>query len=71
MKILYFYQYFSTSRGSWGTRVHEFTSEWVKKGHSVTVITSVYAKSDLKASKFIEVQTFDGVKVMRFSNFPS
>jgi glycosyltransferase involved in cell wall biosynthesis len=64
MKILYFYQYFSTSRGSWGTRVHEFTSEWVKKGHSVTVITSVYAKSDLKASKFIEVQTFDGVKVI-------
>lgn len=64
MKILYFYQYFSTSRGSWGTRVHEFTSEWVKKGHTVTVITSVYAKSDLQARKFIEVQTFDGVKVI-------
>jgi len=64
MKILYFYQYFSTSRGSWGTRVHEFTAEWVKKGHSVTVITSVYAKSDLSARKFIDVQTFDGVKVI-------
>jgi glycosyltransferase involved in cell wall biosynthesis len=64
MKILYFYQYFSTSRGSWGTRVHEFTAEWVKKGHSVTVVTSVYAKSDLSARKFIEVQTFDGVKVV-------
>ncbi len=64
MKILYFYQYFSTAQGSWGTRVHEFTAEWVKKGHSVTVITSVYAKSDLSARKFIEVQTFDGVKVI-------
>lgn len=64
MRILYFYQYFSTSKGSWGTRVHEFTSEWVKKGHKVTVITSVYSKSDLAATKFIEVQEFEQVKVI-------
>lgn len=63
MKILYFYQYFSTSNGSWGTRVHEFTREWVKHGHEVTVVSSIYSKSDLMADKFIEDQDFDGVKV--------
>ncbi len=63
MKILYFYQYFSTSNGSWGTRVHEFTREWVKQGHEVTVVTSVYSKSDVNASKFIEDQIIDGVHV--------
>jgi len=63
LKILYFYQYFSTSKGSWGTRVHEFTREWVKQGHEVTVVSSIYSKSDLKADRFIENQYFDGVKV--------
>lgn len=63
MKIVYFYQYFSTPKGSWGTRVYEFASEWVKKGHEVTVITSIYSKSDIKASKFIEEQHINGIKV--------
>ena len=63
MKIIYFYQYFSTSNGSWGTRVHEFGREWVKAGHSVRVISSIYAKSDLHARHFIEQQWFDGVEV--------
>ncbi|WP_026968946.1 glycosyltransferase family 4 protein [Algoriphagus terrigena] len=64
MKILYFYQYFATSKGSWGTRVHEFTREWVKDGHEVTVVTSVYSKSDISSKKFIDTQYFDGVKVI-------
>lgn len=64
MKILYFYQYFATSNGSWGTRVHEFTKEWVKKGQQVTVITSVYSKSDISASGFIETKYYEGVKVI-------
>ncbi|MBA4283798.1 MAG: glycosyltransferase WbuB [Candidatus Puniceispirillum sp.] len=64
MKILYFYQYFATSKGSWGTRVHEFTREWAKKGHEVTVVTSVYSKSDIASSKFIDAQYFEGVKVI-------
>jgi glycosyltransferase involved in cell wall biosynthesis len=63
LKILYFYQYFSTSNGSWGTRVHEFTREWVKEGHEVTVVTSIYSKSDLKAKHFLELQKIDGVNV--------
>lgn len=64
MKILYFYQYFSTPKGAWGTRVYEFAKEWVKKGHEVTVVTAVYVKSDLQPKKFIDIQYFDGIKVI-------
>jgi len=63
MKILYFYQYFSTPKGSWGTRVYEFTRIWVEQGHDVTVVTGVYSKSDILASKLLETQYIDGVKV--------
>lgn len=63
MRIVYFYQYFSTPKGAWGTRVYEFAAEWVKKGHHVTVVTSVYSKSDLKANRFLETQWIDGIEV--------
>lgn len=63
MKIVYFYQYFSTPNGSWGTRVYEFTKEWVKAGHQVTVISSIYTKSDLTAHKMVEDQYFEGIHV--------
>lgn len=63
MKILYFYQYFSTPKGAWGTRVYEFAKEWVKEGHEVTVVTSIYSKSDLQASKLVENQYFEGIHV--------
>jgi glycosyltransferase involved in cell wall biosynthesis len=63
MRILYFYQYFSTSKGSWGTRVHEFAQNWVAAGHEVIVVTAIYAKSDIKASRLIEDQFHDGIKV--------
>jgi len=61
VKIVYFYQYFSTPKGSWGTRVYEFCKEWVAQGNEVTVVTSIYAKSDLVASKLIEDQFIDGI----------
>ena len=65
MRVLYFYQYFSTSQGSWGTRVHEFTKEWIanKPDLKVKVITSLYYKSDLKSNKFWSTQKFDGIDV--------
>lgn len=63
MKIVYFYQYFSTPKGSWGTRVYEFCKNWVEAGHDVTVVSSIYSKSDLTATKFVEDQVFDGIKV--------
>lgn len=64
MKILYFYQYFSTPNGSWGTRVYDFAKEWVEQGHEVTVVTSVYTKSDLKPTKFFERLNYDGIEVL-------
>ncbi|WP_160069581.1 glycosyltransferase family 4 protein [Sphingobacterium bovisgrunnientis] len=63
MRIVYFYQYFSSPKGAWGTRVYEFAKEWVDEGHEVTVVSSIYSKSDLKAKKLIEDQVFDGIKV--------
>lgn len=63
MKIIYFYQYFTTPKGSYGTRVYEFTKDWVKRGHEVTVVTSVYSKSDIRSKKFLETQVIDGIKL--------
>lgn len=63
MKILYFYQYFSTPKGAWGTRVYEFATEWVEQGHEVTVVTSVYNKSDLKTTGLLDTQWIDGIQV--------
>ncbi|MGA0560267.1 glycosyltransferase family 4 protein [Larkinella sp. VNQ87] len=63
MKIIYFYQYFSTPKGSWGTRVYDFAKRWTEEGHEVTVVTSIYAKSDLKASRWSEEQLIDGIRV--------
>lgn len=60
---MYFYQYFTTPKGSYGTRVYEFTKRWVDLGHDVTVVTSVYAKSDIRAEKFLEDQEYDGIKL--------
>ena len=61
MKILYFYQYFSTSEGAWGTRVYEFAKHWVSLGHQVSVVTSVYAKSDLKGEGLVGRQQVEGI----------
>ena len=63
MTILYFYQYFTTPKGSYGTRVYEFTKNWVKRGHKVIVVTSPYAKSDIRATKFLETQLIDGINL--------
>ena len=64
MKILYFYQYFSTSEGAWGTRVYEFARNWVKEGHTVTVVTSVYSKSNLKTNRLVSRQMIEGIEVI-------
>ena len=64
MNILYLYQYFTTPAGSYGTRAYDFASEWVKLGHKVTILTSVYYKSDIRPKKLIEVQYFSGIRVI-------
>jgi len=72
MKILFFYQYFTTPKGSWGTRAYEFARRWVAAGDQVTVVTSVYDKSDLDPSGLVERLEVDGIDVrvvnVRLSN---
>ncbi len=64
MKILIFYQYFGTPQGGWSTRYYEFTRRWVSAGHEVTVVTSPYYKSDIRAKGFISRQLVDGVRLI-------
>jgi glycosyltransferase involved in cell wall biosynthesis len=63
MKILYFYQYFTTPKGSYNTRVYEFTRRWVNAGDSVTVVTSVFDRSDLRPRKLLSRLQIEGVEV--------
>ena len=64
MKILYVYQYFGTPGGSWSTRAYELSRRWVQKGHEVTVVTSPYDKSDIKASKYLERRELEGIRLI-------
>ncbi len=64
MKILFVYQYFGTPAGSWSTRVYELTRRWVADGHDVTVITSPYDKSDIKAKGMVSRQEIEGIKLI-------
>lgn len=63
MRILYFYQYFNTPRGSYGGRMYEFARRWVAAGHQVTVVSSVYDKSDLRPGSFLSRHRIDGIDV--------
>jgi glycosyltransferase involved in cell wall biosynthesis len=63
MKIIVFHQYFSTNNGSYGTRIYEFCKNWVQAGHQVTVVTSVYYKSNLKGKSLGKEVFFDGIRV--------
>lgn len=62
-KIVVVYQYFTTPKGSWSTRIYELTRRWVALGHEVTVITAPYEKSDINASRFISERIVDGIKL--------
>lgn len=64
MKVLIFYQYFGTPKGSWSTRFYEFSKRWVDAGHQVTVVTAPYEKSDIVATKFIERQVIEGINLI-------
>ena len=64
MNILIFYQYFGTPKGGWSTRMYELPKAWIAEGHQVTVVTTPYDKSDIKATKFIDKQFFDGIEVI-------
>jgi len=64
MRIVVFYQYFGTPKGSWSTRVYELVRRWVSEGHHVTVVTSPYYKSDIRAEKFITRKEFEGINLV-------
>lgn len=64
MKIVYFYQYFGTTKGGWSTRVYEMTRRWVQAGHEVTVVTGLYDRSDLKAKGLITRIEIEGIQVI-------
>lgn len=64
MKIIVVYQYFGTPNGSWSTRIYELTKRWVVSGNEVTVITSPYDKSDIRAQGFISKQNIDGINLV-------
>jgi len=63
-KVLVFYQYYCTPRGSWGTRYYEFTRRWAAAGHDVTVVTSIYDKSDLIPTGFVTRFDIEGVRII-------
>ena len=63
MKVLYFYQYFTTPKGAWGTRAYEFARRWVQAGDSVTVITCVFDRSDVRPDRWISRFQIDGIDV--------
>lgn len=63
-RVLVFYQYYCTPRGSWGTRYYEFTRRWAAAGHDVTVVTSIYDKSDLIPRGFVTPFDIEGVKIL-------
>lgn len=44
--------------------MYEMTRRWTNRGHQVTVVTSPYEKSDIRASKFIERQKIDGIDLI-------
>ena len=72
MTVLYFYQYFTTPKGSWSTRVYEFARRCVEQGDSITVVTSIYDKSDLRSDTLLSRRNIDGIDVriinVRLSN---
>ena len=63
MRVLYFYQYFTTPRGCWSTRVYEFARRSVERGARLTVVTSVDDKSDLRTDRFLYRREIDGIDV--------
>jgi glycosyltransferase involved in cell wall biosynthesis len=64
LRILFIYQYFGTPAGSWSTRIYELTRRWVQEGQEVTVITSPYDKSDIKAQGLVSRQEIEGIKLI-------
>jgi glycosyltransferase involved in cell wall biosynthesis len=64
MRITILYQYFGTPGGSWSTRCYELARRWVARGDEVTVITSPYDKSDIKAHGYVHRTEIQGIRLI-------
>ncbi|MDD5326974.1 MAG: glycosyltransferase family 4 protein [Phycisphaerae bacterium] len=65
MHILYIHQYFTTPKGSTGTRSYEFARRWIKAGHKVTLITGHHDLSGLEPGRgLIQKQTVEGINIV-------
>lgn len=64
VRVLVFYQYFTTRAGSWSTRYYEFAKRWVEAGAEVTIVTSSYDKSDLRGTGWRRHEICEGIQVV-------
>ena len=65
MKILYIHQYFITPDSAGGTRSYYIALEMVKRGHSVTMLTS---NSSSESSKLVVREEHAGIDVVSIHN---
>ncbi|MGW8249890.1 MAG: glycosyltransferase family 4 protein [Anaerolineales bacterium] len=70
MRILYLSQYFPPEVGATQTRAYEMASNWVRMGHSVTVISEIpnHPSGIIPPEyryRLYEISTLDGVDVIR------
>ena len=70
MKILFVSQYFPPEMGAPSARVHELSREWVRQGHSVTVLTGfAHHPMGIKAPgdrwRITRREQVDGIDVIR------
>ncbi|MCH8034641.1 MAG: glycosyltransferase family 4 protein [Bacteroidetes bacterium] len=76
MKILLITEYFPPEIGAGSTRAYEHSSQWVKNGHDVTVITGFPDYPDgiipqkYKGYKFL-IEDIEGIRVIRTYTFPA
>ncbi len=76
MKILLLTEYFPPEIGAGSTRAYEHSSQWVKSGHDVTVITGFPDYPDgiipqkYKGYKFL-IEDIGGIRVIRTYTFPA
>ncbi|MEJ6533227.1 glycosyltransferase family 4 protein [Pseudoalteromonas lipolytica] len=64
MKVLYLHQYFATPESNAGTRSYEMAKRLVKRGHSVTFITSsAYLSKNYKLDKGWNYIEIEGIKL--------
>jgi len=76
LKILLLTEYFPPEIGAGSTRAYEHSSQWVKSGHDVTVITGFPDYPDgiipqkYKGYKFL-IEDIGGIRVIRTYTFPA